>query len=143
MIPVAAVGLAAVLPTGNLNAPPSPDPSNAYAGELVLKPIAFAEPSKKNACVCAADSILKSRSFAEASLNVTALVKLAPPVLLAFKFAYESIVTLPAVVPSSPDVTAAANSSADNPFSAGVAQLNGALAHFSGLTVPTETFSAL
>ena len=87
MIPVAALGLAPVLPTGNLNAPPSPDPSNAYAGADVLKPIASAEPSKKKACVCPLLSILKSTSAAEASLNVTALAKLAPPVIVAFKFA--------------------------------------------------------
>ena len=114
MIPAAALGLDAVLPDGNFHALVEPEPSNGYVGALVWIPIASALPSKKKACVCAADSILKSTLFAEASLNVTALAKLAPPVMLAFKSAYESIVTLPAVVPSSPDVTAAANSSADS-----------------------------
>ena len=80
----------------------------------MLIPIASAEPSKKNWCVFAADSILKSRSFADASLKVTALENVAPPVMFAFKDAYESIVTLPAVVPSSEAEIAATNSSADS-----------------------------
>ena len=113
MIPVAPVGLCAVVPTGTLKASVEPDISSSYTGELVLIPIASAEPSKKNWCVLLSDSILKSNA-APASLNVTALVKLAPPVMFAFKSAYESIVTLPAVVPSSPDVIAAAISSADS-----------------------------
>ena len=87
MIPVAAVGLAAVLPIGSLNASVDPEASSSYTGELVLIPIASAEPSKKNWCVFAADSILKSRSFADASLKTTALENDAPPVMFAFKSA--------------------------------------------------------
>ena len=48
MIPDAALGLLAVLPTGNLNASVEPDISRSYAGELVLIPMWSSEPSKKN-----------------------------------------------------------------------------------------------
>ena len=59
------------------------------------------------ASYCASASYLSAKSayLAVVAVNVATL---------AWMFAYESIVTLPEVVPSSPDVVAKANSSADS-----------------------------
>ena len=70
IIPVAPVGLCAVLPTGNLKASVEPDMSKSYAGELVLIPTWSSDPSTNIACVSPFDSTLKS-TLAELSLIVT------------------------------------------------------------------------